>query len=155
MNPDGIYAAMVEYRNLVGAKGFAVMDQPFGNEMVIRSRDGQEFIGQSYYSHTPKGIQKGRERAANRMIDIDNYYDEVPIHSRVAPVIQNADLILSGLCSWGTSLGIILKNEGIIEAMVLNILATKILLTDPVKDDETRGLSWMQSTVEFTEAMMH
>jgi len=153
MNPDGIYAGLIEFHNLVGAKGLAVLDHPFGNEMIVKLRDGQELIGQSFYSHTPHGPQNAGERKAYRMCDIDIYYPAVPLHSRVNGVIKEAKLIMSGLCSWATSLGILLKNRDLVKAMVKNATAAKILLTNPVKDDETRGLSWRESTVEFTEAM--
>jgi len=155
INPDGVYAALLEYRDLVGCKTFGALDTPFGNEMIIYARDGQEFIGQDYFSHTPKGIQGGRERAVSAMVDIDNYYKEVPYRSRVAGAIENADLVLSGLCSWGTSLGILFKNKRIVRAMMKNRRQNKgdsVLLADPVKDDETRGKSFME-LLQFVETM--
>ncbi|HNX69265.1 MAG TPA: response regulator [Candidatus Omnitrophota bacterium] len=153
MNLDAVYAGFGLFRDLVGSKGFAVVDTPYGNEMVVTTNDGQEKIGQDFFSHTPSGTRFGRERRISRMKDVSNYYPDIPLHSRVSPTIKNADLILSGLSSWGTSLGILFKNPGIVSAMEANHKATKILLANPVRDDETRGMIWREAVDDFIHHM--
>ncbi|MBN1688230.1 MAG: hypothetical protein JW893_03945 [Candidatus Omnitrophica bacterium] len=154
MNPDGIYAGLIEYAHLLGARGMGVLDDPFGNEMIVYGRDGQEYIGQAYFSHTPKGTLYGRERKVYRMWDISTYYDNVPHHSRVEELLESAELIVSGLTSWGTSLGILQKNKKVVDAKKRNKHGVKMLVTNAVRDDETRGMSWWESTVTFLEGMI-
>jgi|GEM_PF-4784765 len=154
MNPDGIYAAFEAFRRMLGAKSMAIPDNPIGNEIVVRSADGEEYIGQSYYSHTPRGFSRGRQRPTLRITEIDNYYPEVAIRSRIMGVISRAKLLLIGLGSWATSVGILFKNRSMVSAVADNTNADKLLITNPVCDDETRGMSWRESTVNFLEKLM-
>ncbi|MFH1258353.1 MAG: hypothetical protein ABII74_00820 [Elusimicrobiota bacterium] len=153
MNPDAIYAGLIEFRDFCGAEGFAVFDQPFGNIMHVHYRDGREKIDQPLASHTPNVPALGRKRKVYEMYDIDNYFPEIAIHSRVASAVKNAKLIISGLCSWGTSLGILLKNKGLVKAMMVNKQADKVLFTDPVLDDENT-LSFLDSTENLLNRVM-
>ncbi|MCX5711115.1 MAG: hypothetical protein NT060_04055, partial [Candidatus Omnitrophica bacterium] len=154
MNPDGIYAAFNAFRRLVGSRSMAIPDLPFGNEIVVKALNGEEFIGQAFYSHTPHGFSRGRERSVLKMLDVDNFYPEVKIRSRIMGVISRAKLIILGLGSWGTSEGVLLKNPALVSAVKDNQEADRMLITNPVRDDETRGMSWRESTVEFTSRMM-
>ncbi|MDP2920996.1 MAG: 2-phospho-L-lactate transferase CofD family protein [Candidatus Omnitrophota bacterium] len=154
MNPDGIYAAFEAFRRLVGAKSMAIPDIPIGNEIIVRAADGEEYIGQSYYSHTPRGFSRGRQRATLRITDVSNYYPEVAIRSRIMGVVSRAKLLLFGLGSWATSVGILFKNRALVSAVADNTSADKTLITNPVCDDETRGMTWRESTVNFLEYLM-
>ncbi|MCX5678700.1 MAG: 2-phospho-L-lactate transferase CofD family protein [Candidatus Omnitrophica bacterium] len=154
MNPDGIYASFEAFRRLVGAKSLAIPDIPIGNEIIIKSVDGEEYIGQSYYSHVPRGFNRGRQSPTLRPADIDYYYPEVAVRSRVMGAISRAKLLLFGLGSWQTSIGILLKNPSLVSAVADNVNADKILVTNPVRDGETRGMSWRESTVSFPENLM-
>jgi len=154
INPDGIYASFEAFRRLVGAKSMAIPDIPVGNEIIVRASNGEEYIGQAYYSHTPRGFSRGRQRSTLRISEIDNYYPEVAIRSRIMGVISRAKLLLFGLGSWGTSVGILLKNASLVSAVADNVSADKILITNPVCDDESRGMSWRESTVNFLEYLM-
>ena len=153
MNPDGVYAALIEFRELVGSEGFAVLDTPYGNVMTVTSFDGQEWIGQDFFSHTPNGPQRGRQSRVARMKDVSLYYPEISVRSRTKDGVLHAKMILSGLSSWGTSLGVLFKNPVLVKAMKENVKAVKMLLTNPVLDDETRGMSWAEATFDFLRHM--
>jgi len=90
-----------------------------------------------------------------KMKDVDNYYPEIKIRSRIMGVISRAKLLIFGLGSWATSIGILLKNPSLVQAIKDNHDADdKMLITNPVRDDETRGMTWRESTIEFTQKMM-
>jgi len=63
--------------------------------------------------------------------------------------IQRAKALIGGLGSWGTSIGILLKNRALVQDIMDNKTADKILLTNPVCDDETRSMSWRESAIIF------
>jgi hypothetical protein len=154
MNPDGIYAAFEMFRRLTGAKSMAIPDDSIGNEIAVETLNGEVFIGQSFYSHTPKGYDRGRDRSILKMKDIYNYYPSLAIRSRIMGVVSKAKLLLVGLGSWATSIGIMLKNHFLVNAIRDNSTKDKILITNPVRDDETRGMSWRESTVVFLKKLM-
>ncbi|MBU3958517.1 MAG: hypothetical protein KKE91_01500, partial [Candidatus Omnitrophica bacterium] len=63
-------------------------------------------------------------------------------------------LLLFGLGSWATSIGILFKNKSLVNAIRENKSRDKILITNPVKDDETIGMSWWESTEIFLKKIM-
>ena len=147
INPDGLYSATKDFADLLGTKSVAVSNHPYGNITTVTTNGGIEFIGQSYFSHTPHGTEH-RDFWTPR--DMGEVFEKVPYESRPAKALSNADVVIAGLCSWLTSLGVQLANQDISEALASNDKADKILITNPVKDDENL-MSWRDSSVSFIE----
>ncbi len=152
MSADGVMAALIEFARLVGSKSIAMLDTPFGNEIMVERLDGQEAIGQSFFSHTPTGFSRGRSRSTLQMQDISNYYESISTRSRIQETVTKAKLALVGLGSWGTSVGILMKNPAFVDAITK--VPEAVLIANPVKDDETRGMSLMEQ-FDFLERMMN
>jgi len=152
MNPDGIYAALTEFARLVGCEALAVLDTPYGNIMKVTSWDGQVKIGQSFASHTPSGPQYGRQRRISRMKDVSLFYPEISCRSRIKDGVLHAELILAGLSSLGTSLGVLYKNRVVVKAMKAS-KALKVYFANVVGDDETRGMNWAECVFNFLRQM--
>ncbi|MDR2191883.1 MAG: 2-phospho-L-lactate transferase CofD family protein, partial [Endomicrobium sp.] len=145
MNPDGIYAAMKDFADLLGIDSVSVTDVPFGNIMKVTTKGGVEYLGQSFFSHTPRG-----HRAFWDVQNISEVFDAITHKSKVAAPIENAKTIFAGLCSWTTSLGVALANPSVSRALFLNSTADKFLITNAVLDDENT-MSWSESTVYFIQ----
>lgn len=150
INPDGVYAAMKDFADLLGTESIALTDIPYGNTIAVKTKGGSEYLGQSYFSHTPHSLNGGRERTFWTPENIGGFFDGIKIESRVSKTLKQAKVIIAGLCSWITSLGAQLSNSEISEAVALNESADKILITNPVKDDENT-MSWSESTVAFIQ----
>lgn len=150
INPDGVYSAMKDFADLLGTKSVAIADLPYGNITKVFTKGGVEYIGQSYFSHTPHMLVGGRNRTFWTPENIGEVFDSLNIESRVAKGLKKAKVIIAGLCSWITSLGVQIANKDISGAIASNEKADKILITNPVKDDEN-FMSWSESTVAFLQ----
>ena len=150
VNPDGVYSSMKDFADLLGTRSVALSALPYGNIIKVKTKGGIEFIGQSYFSHTPHIVSGGKTRTFWTPETVGAVFDEISAQSRVAQSISGARVIIAGLCSWITSLGIQLCDKDVSEALALNEKADKILITNPVKDDENT-MSWSESAVAFLQ----
>ncbi|MDR1195862.1 MAG: hypothetical protein LBL00_05235 [Endomicrobium sp.] len=150
INPDGIYAAMKDFADLMGTKSVAVSNLPYGNITTVTTKGGIEYIGQSYFSHTPHVLNGGRARNFWTAQNIGETFEPAQIESAAAKGLKRAKLIIAGLCSWVTSLGVQIANPDIAAAVAENEGADKILIANPVKDDEN-VMTWSESTVAFVQ----
>ncbi len=153
MNPDGIYAGFEYLRRLLGIRSMAVPHTPFGRELFVENAAGEQFIGQSFFSHTPHGYDKER-RVILKVERFGDYYTAVPMRSRIAEVARSAPVVWIGMGSWVTSVGVLLKDKAFREALARNPSRDRFLILNPAKDDETRGLSAWESTVTLLEHNM-
>lgn len=152
INPDGIYSSMKDFADLIGTESVAFTNMPYGNILKINTKGGIEYLGQSYFSHTPHTVNEGMERDFFAAENTHYVFDEIAVNSRLSNTIEKAKVIIAGVSSWVTSLGIQLANKDIINALIKNKSADKILITNPVKDDEST-MSWTDSTISFIQSI--
>lgn len=152
MNPDGVYAAMKDFADLLGVQSMAVTNAPYGNIVKVKYKGGGEILGQSNISHKSANISSryGMPREFWFPETVGNVFDDINIKARPVTNLKNAKIIIAGLCSWLTSLGIQLANKDVATAIADNTSSDKILITNPVKDDENR-MPLRESSFDFIE----
>ncbi len=150
MNPDGIYAAMKDFAGLLGVGSVAVSDMPFGNIMTVEMVGGVEKAGQSYFSHSDNSLKGGMYRRFWDAKRVGYVFEDIKTQSRIKESVKNAKVIVAGLCSWVSSFGIQIADKDLSGAIAANSSADKILITNPVKDNENR-MNWRRSTIDFVQ----
>lgn len=152
MNPDGVYAAMKDFADLLGVKAMAATNTPYGNILKARYKGGIEVLGQSNISHksTNLGRQFGPPRDFWLPETVGNVFDDINIKSKPVINLEKAKVIIAGMCSWLTSFGIQIADKDVANAIAANKSFDKILITNPVKDDEN-CMSLKESSFGFVE----